>query len=142
MSARFFQYLKTNKKSLIIGTILNLVVLYYLWLLLFSGDFLATHSQNAKNREILLEIRDSIQIEDDYENVLQKYWSNTEKCNGLKINTNRANSWSISMPLELFTTNWGFFINFQNGKVSGYGIRNADGLKPKDAPEDVGKTDE
>ncbi|HEX8249867.1 MAG TPA: hypothetical protein VF599_16970 [Pyrinomonadaceae bacterium] len=143
MFAKLTDYLKNNKKSLIAAIIILIpFVLYYFWLICLSGDFFKTHSQNEPNRQILLEIRNEIQLGDSYENVLKNFWSKKSCRSNLTVNVYSPEDWSISMRSEIFETDWRMYIKFRDGKVVGHRIRNSDGLHPKAAPEDIGKTDE
>lgn len=142
MPAELFAYLKANRKTLIIGAILAFVGLYYFWFFLLSGDFFSTHSRNESDRQILLKVRNDIQLGDSYEKVLQNFWSKKHKDSQLGINVYSPKEWSIVMQSELFATDWRMYIKFQEGKVVAYKIRTSDGPKPVDAPEDIGQIDE
>ena len=136
------KYAGANHKSFYLGlAALTLIGLYYSWLILVSGDFFALHSQNASDRQALLEIREKIKIGNSYEQVLQDYWSNSHHTR-LNISTGSPDGWAISMHPEVFSNDWRMYINFRNGKVIGYRIRTSDGPHPGDVPEDIGENDD
>lgn len=125
-----------TRKKFIVSFVILLIFGYYFWLLFLSGDFFYTHGRNAQNRVALLKIREEIHLGAGYETVLKVYWRNASS--DLRLSAGRPDGWSISMPSEIFTTDWGLRIDFSDGKVSAMSIRNADGLHPPDAPEDIG----
>lgn len=140
MPAKISKFINNNKNSLIVGAILCFVGIF--WLIIMFGENFTLHSTNESNRKALLEIRNNIQLGDGYEKTLQHFWTGNSKHSRLSISVYSAEEWMISMPSELFTTDWRMYIKFENSRVIGYKVRTSDGVKMPDMPEDIGKIDE
>jgi hypothetical protein len=140
MSTNITELIKNNKNKLLAGAIICFVGLF--WLFLMFGEFFTLHSSNEPDRIKLLAIRNDIQLGDNYEKVLQNFWSKKTKDSRLSISVYSPEEWMISMESEFNATDWRMYIKFKDGKVVSYKIRTSDGPKTKDMPEDIGKVDE
>jgi len=140
MSTKITELIKNNPKNILAVAVICFLGLF--WIFLMFGEFFTLHSSNKLDREKLLSIRNDIQLGDNYEKVLQNFWSKKTKDSRLSISVYLSEEWMISMRSEITTTDWRMYIKFEDGKVVGYKIRTSDGPKTKDMPEDVGKVDE
>lgn len=142
MSVKISETIKNNKIKIVLIGFFLFACFYYLWFFFLSGDVFMTHSKNEFNRKSLVSIRNDLHLGDDYKKVLENFWSKENDDTDLNISVFSSERWLISMPAEFGATDWRMYVEFEEGKVIGYRIRTSDGPKPKDAPEDVGKTNE
>lgn len=77
-----------------------------------------------------------IVIGDDYEKVLKSLWSLPHR--ELTLSTGEPGCSFVSMPSEIFASDWRLYVGFEKDRVDSVVVRSSDGPKPKDAPEDVG----
>ena len=123
-----------KRNTIIIASIGTLILGYYFWLMLLSGDFFYTYSRNAPNRAALLKIHEEIQLGDNYENVLKIYWQH--ESSDLRLFAENPKTWVIQTPSELTSGNWVMYIEFAEDKASAVKIKTSDGPSPSDAPQD------
>ncbi len=88
---------------------------------------------NEANRQALLKIRDTIQIGDSLQRVLDVYQQNKAQ---LKLNTAAPNHVYIETPLKFGANNWILHIEMNNSKVTAIQVRTADGPLPTNGPKD------
>jgi hypothetical protein len=124
-----------RKDRTILGLVGFFLVAYFGWLFLGTGDFFTTHRMNAANRIELMKIREQIHPGDSYESVLKVFWQ--KQCTDLRLLPETQDAWSITMPYEVFATNWVLRLEFKDGRVSSIRVRNSDGVHPHHAPADI-----
>jgi hypothetical protein len=122
-------------KPLLAGLML-LIAVYFLWWIFYTPDFVTWHSMNAPARASLIQLQQDIKVGDSYESVLKTYWQHS--LHSLVLEPRRRDLWSVSMPHEIFATDWVMYIEFVDGKVSAVRVRSSDGPRPAAAPEDKG----
>ena len=119
--------------------LLSGIAAYFAWFVFWSGDSLMPHSANADNRSAIIRLHAALNVGDDRDGVLEKYWSHRTR--NLQLHAELAEHWCISMPLEFGATDWTLILEFRKGRVSAIRVRTSDsphrtGLRPKDAPPD------
>jgi len=92
---------------------------------------------NAGSRTALINLQQSVNIGDSHDSVLKAYWQHSSV--PLTLNPTKPELWTVSMPHEIFATDWLLYIEFVDGKVSAVRVRTSDGPRPSNAPEDKGK---
>ena len=131
--------MKVRLSHILIASAVVLIGLYYYNFIFRVGDVFLPHSKNAPNREALIRLRDSIQLDDDYSAALSAYWQ--QRTDSLKLHVDSRDHWYVSTPVEFADTKWGLRIEFRAGRVSALRVRTADGPPPKDGPPDKHKPD-
>lgn len=103
------------------------------WVRLFwFGDVFTLHSKNAKNREALASMHESLQLGASHADVLRIYWGRRER--HLRLHADSPDFWVISMPSEILATEWNLEVAFQKGAVSRVRIGTGDGPPPQGGP--------
>ena len=109
------------------------------WFVFWSGDVFMPHSANAENRNALIRFHGAVNVGDDRDAVLQKYWSN--QTGHLQLYVGSPERWVVRMPFEFGATDWLLLLEFRNGRVSAVRVRTSDsprpsGFRPEEAPPD------
>lgn len=117
--------------------IVLIAIASYAAMVIVPGELIRLHYANRSNRELLLELRNRIQIGDSFEDVLNRYWSVARK-GELRLRAEYPGCWTVEMPSELLATDWVLYSSFEESGVAGIAVRSYDGPKPMGAPEDIG----
>jgi hypothetical protein len=127
------------RRRYLIAGVAGVAALYYGWWLFWSGDNFRRHSDNAANRQAILQIHSGVAVGADRETVLQAFWSS--RTHDLRLDVDNPDRWLVSMPGEFGASDWTLIVEFHVGKVSALRVRTADGPRPQNGPADKGTPD-
>jgi len=136
LNIAFWRTARERKRSYLVAGLVLVLLAYYAWWLLLSGDTFHTHSANAANRAALVRLHTALRIGAVRSSVLDEYWS--QRTPDLRLHVDAADQWVVSMPLEFGANDWTLIIEFRNNVVSAVRVRTSDGPGPAEGPPDKG----
>jgi hypothetical protein len=128
-----------TKRPAVVSALVVAIAAYCVWWFFWSGDGFHRHSTNADNRAAVMRLHAALRVGDDFEKVLNEYWS--QRTEELRLHVEARDQWFVSMPGEFGASDWTLVVKYHDGKVSAIRVRTADGPGPTDGPADKGSPD-
>jgi len=102
-----------TKRPAVVSALVLAIAAYCVWWFLWSGAGFR-HSTNADNRAAVMRLHAALRVGDDFEKVLNEYWS--QRTEELRLHVEVRDQWFVSMPGEFGASDWTLVVKYHDGR--------------------------